>query len=103
MPKKKLPTTLEACNAELELARKQLSQYQNRTKILEQKISAELRRARNHRIYLYGGFLESIVPELKTMTEDEGKDLLYHIATGTEAQQYLKKRAGGGKAESYPW
>ena len=103
MPKKKLPTTLEECNAELELARKQLSQYQNRTKMLERKISAELRRERNHRIYLYGGFLESIVPELKTMKEDEGKDFLYHIATGTEAQQYLKKRAEGGAAESYPW
>lgn len=44
MPKKKFPTTLEECNAELELARKQLSQYQNRTKMLERKISAELRR-----------------------------------------------------------
>lgn len=103
MPKKKLPTTLEECNAELELAQKQLSQYQNRTKMLERKISAELRRERNHRIYLYGGFLESIVPELKTMTEDEGKDFLYHIATSTEARQYLIKRAEGGAAESYPW
>ncbi len=39
--------------------------------------------------------MESIVPELKTMTEDEGKDFLYHIAKSTEAQEYLKKRAEG--------
>ena len=37
--------------------------------------------------------MESIVPELKTMTEDEGKDFLYHIAKSMEAQEYLKKRA----------
>ncbi len=37
--------------------------------------------------------MESIVPELKTMTEDEGKDFLYHIAKGADAQEYLKKRA----------
>ena len=42
--------------------------------------------------------MESIVPELKTMTEDEGKDFLYHIAKSTEAQEYLKKRAEGVKA-----
>ena len=48
---------------------------------------------RNHRIFLYGSFMESIMPELKAMTEDEGKDFLYHIAKSTEAQEYLKKRA----------
>ena len=42
--------------------------------------------------------MESIVPELKTMTEDEGKDCLYHIAKSTEAQEYLKKRAEGVEA-----
>ena len=41
---------------------------------------------------------ESIVPELKTMTEDEGKDFLYHIAKSMEAQEYLKKRAEGVEA-----
>lgn len=49
-------------------------------------------------ISLFGGFMESIVPELKTMTEDEGKDFLYHIAKSMEAQEYLKKRAEGVEA-----
>lgn len=71
MPRKQ-PTTLEECNAELERTRKQLQQYENRNKMLNRKLSVEKRKERNHRIFLYGGFMESIVPELKTMTEDEG-------------------------------
>ena len=98
MPKKKLPQTIEECNAELERTQKQLQQYENRNKMLNRKLSAEKRKERNHRIFLFGGFMESIVPELKTMTEDEGKDFLYHIAKSTEAQEYLKKRTEGVKA-----
>ena len=71
---------------------------ENRNKMLNRKLSAEKRKERNHRIFLFGGFMEGIVPELKTMTEDEGKDFLYHIAKSTEAQEYLKKRAEGVKA-----
>ena len=98
MPKKKLPQTIEECNAELERTQKQLQQYENRNKMLSRKLSVEKRKERNHRIFLYGGFMESIVPELKTMTEDEGKDFLYHIAKSTEAQKYLKTRAEGVEA-----
>ena len=82
MPKKKLPQTIEECNAELERTQKLLQQYENRNKMLNRKLSTEKRKERNHRIFLFGGFMESIVPELKTMTEDEGKDFLYHIAYG---------------------
>ena len=98
MTKKKLPQTIEECNAELKRTQKQLQQYENRNKMLNRKLSAEKRRERNHRIFLFGCFLESIVPELKTMTEDEGKDFLYHIAKSMEAQEYLKKRAEGVEA-----
>ena len=98
MPKKKLPQTIEEYNAELERTQKLLQQYENRNKMLNRKLSAEKRKERNHRIFLFGGFMESIVPELKTMTEDEEKDFLYHIAKSTEAQEYLKKRAEGVEA-----
>ena len=98
MTEKRLPQTTEGCNDERERAQKQLQQYENRNKMLNRKLSAEKRRERNHRIFLFGGFMESIVPELKTMTEDEGKDFLYHIAKSTEAQEYLKKRAEGVEA-----
>ena len=55
MPKKKLPQTIEECNAELERTQKQLQQYENRNKILNRKLSAEKRKERNHCIFLYGG------------------------------------------------
>ena len=98
MPRKKLPQTVEECNAELERTQKLLQQYENRNKILNRKLSVEKRKERNHRIFLFGDFMESIVPELKTMTEDEGKDFLYHIAKSSKAQEYLKNRAEGVEA-----
>jgi len=88
-PKEK---TIEELTAEIAANERKIQQYKNRKKIITQQISRETRRERNHRIFLYGGFMESIVPELKTMTEDEGKDFLYHIAKGADAQEYLKKR-----------
>lgn len=89
-PKEK---TIEELTAEIAANERKIQQYKNRKKIITQQISRETRRERNHCIFLYGGFMESIVPELKTMTEDEGKDFLYHIAKGADAQEYLKKRA----------
>ena len=89
-PKEK---TIEELTAEIAANERKIQQYKNRKKIITQQISRETRRERNHRIFLYGGFMESIVPELKTMTEDEGKDFLYHIAKGADAQEYVKKRA----------
>lgn len=94
-PKEK---NIEELTAEIAANERKIQQYKNRKKIITQQISRETRRERNHRIFLYGGFLESIVPELKTMTEDEGKDFLYHIAKGADAQEYLKKRAEGVEA-----
>lgn len=46
MPKKKLPQTIEECNAELERTQKLLQQYENRNKMLNRKLSAEKRRER---------------------------------------------------------
>ena len=100
MTKKKLPQTIEECNAELERTEKQLQQYENRNKILNRKLSVQKRKESNHRIFLFGGFMESIVPELKTMTEDEGKDFLYHIAKSTEAQEYLKNAPRGWRLDN---
>lgn len=98
MTKKKTPQTIEECNAEPERTQKKIRQYENRSKMLDRRLAIEKRKERNHRLCSRGGFIESIVPELKTMTEDEGKDFLYHIAKSTEAQEYLKKRAEGVEA-----
>lgn len=98
MPKKKLPQTIEECNAELERTQKQLQQYENRNKMLNRKLSAEKRRERNHRIFLFGGFMESIVPELITMTDEDAQTFFRLALTSEPAQEYLKKRAEGVKA-----
>ena len=84
MPRKQ-PTTLEECNAELEIAQKQLRQYQNREKMLTRKLNVEERRIRTHRLCARGGYLESIVPELIAMTDEEAKDYLYHAIHSEEA------------------
>ena len=52
MAKKKIPQTIEECNAELERTQKLLQQYENRNKMLNRKLSAEKRRERNHRTFL---------------------------------------------------
>ena len=88
----------EELQAEIEDGKKKIRQYENRSKMLDRRLAIEKRKERNHRIFLFGGFMESIVPELKTMTEDEGKDFLYHITKSMEAQEYLKKRAEGVEA-----
>lgn len=84
MPRKQ-PTTIEECNAELELAQKSLRQYQNREKMLTRKLNVEERRIRTHRLCARGGYLESIVPGLIAMTDEEAKDYLYHAVHSEEA------------------
>ena len=98
MSKKKPPTTIEECNAEMELTQKKIRQYENREKMLRQKLSREERRTRSHRLIVRGAVFESIVPEAKIMTDEEAADLLRLALTSEEARAYLKKRAEDGNA-----
>lgn len=98
MTKRKTPQTIEECNAELELTQKKIRQYENRSKMLDRRLAIEKRKERNHRLCSRGGFIESIVPELITMTDEEAADLLRLALTGEEARAYLKKRAEDGNA-----
>ena len=43
--------------------------------------------------------IESIVPEAKTMTDEEAAAFLRLALTSEEARGYLKKRTEGGKSE----
>ena len=63
------------------------------------KLFVEERRIRTHRLCARGGYLESIVPELIAMTDEEAKDYLYHAVHSEEAKAFLKKRAEGGVTE----
>ena len=90
--------TREELTAEIEDSKKKIRQYENREKMLRQKLSREERRTRSHRLIVRGAVFESIVPEAKTMTDEEAADLLRLALTGEEARAYLKKRAENGNA-----
>ena len=63
------------------------------------KLSVEERKARNHRLCKRGGFMESLVPELIAMPDEDAKAFLRLALTSEEARAYLKKRTEGGKSE----
>ena len=91
MPKKNLPTTIEECNAEMEATQKKIRQYENRSKMLERKLAIEKRKERNHRLCSRGGYLESLVPALIDMSEQEARDFIYTAVFSEKAQDCLKK------------
>ena len=90
--------THEELTAEIEQNKKKIRQYENREKMLRQKLSQEERRTRSHRLIVRGAVFESIVPEAKSMTDEEAAAFLWLALTGTEAREYLKKRAEGVEA-----
>ena len=90
--------TREELQAEIEDGKKKLWQFENREKMLRQKLSKEERRTRSHRLIVRGAVFESIVPEAKIMTDEEAADLLRLALTSEEARAYLKKRAEDGNA-----
>lgn len=93
MSKKKPPTTIEECNAEMELTQKKIRQYENRNKMLDRKLAIEKRKERNHRLCSRGGYIEGITPELIDMSDEEAKAFLRLILTSEPAREFLRKRA----------
>ena len=91
--------TREELQAEIEDGKKKIRQFENREKVLRHKLSKEERRTRSHRLIVRGAVFESIVPEAKTMTDEEAAALLRLALTSDPAREYLKKRAESGHAE----
>ena len=91
--------TREELTAEIEESKKKIRQFENREKIIKQKLSVEERKARNHRLCKRGGFMESLVPELIAMPDEDAKAFLRLALTSEPAQEFLKKRTEGGKSE----
>ena len=91
--------TREELQAEIEDGKKKIRQLENREKMLRQKLSKEERRTRSHRLIVRGAVFESIVPEAKSMTDEEAAALLRLALTSEPVREYLKKRAGSGKSE----
>ena len=91
--------TYDELTAELEDGKKKIRQFENREKMLRQKLSKEERRTRSHRLIVRGAVFESIVPEAKTMTDEEAAALLRFALTSEPAREFLKKRAESGNVE----
>ena len=85
--------TREELQAEIEDGKKKIRQFENREKMLRQKLSKEERRTRSHRLIVRGAVFESIVPEAKIMTDEEAAALLRLALTSEPVREYLKKRA----------
>ena len=90
--------TREELTAEIEDSKKKIKQYENREKVLRQKLTQEERRTRSHRLIVRGAVFESIVPEAKTMTDEEAAALLRLALSSEPVREYLKKRAEDGNA-----
>ena len=88
----------EELQAEIEDGRRKSGSLKTE-KVLRQKLSQEERRTRSHRLIVRGAVFESIVPEAKTMTDEEAAAFLRLALTSEEARAYLKKRTKGGKSE----
>ena len=74
--------------------KKKIRQFENREKMLRQKLSKEERRTRSHHLIVRGAVFESIVPEAKNMTDEEATALLRLALTSEPAREFLRKRAG---------
>ena len=74
--------TREELQAEIEDGKKKIRQFENREKMLRQKLSKEERRTRSHRLIVRGAVFESIVPEAKNMTDEEAAALLSVLLLG---------------------
>ena len=84
--------TREELTAEIEDSKKKIRQYENREKMLRQKLSREERRTRSHRLIVRGAVFESIVQEAKTMTDEEAADLFQKLA-----KKMIEQAEKGGK------
>ena len=85
--------TREELQAEIEDGKKKIRQFENREKMLRQKLSKEERRTRSHRLIIRGAVFESIVPEAKGMTDEETAALLRLALTSEPVREFLRKRA----------
>ena len=90
--------TREELQAEIEDGKKKIRQFENREKMLRQKLSREERRERNHRLIVRGAVFESIVPDAQNMTDEAAAALLRLALTSEPAREFLKKRAESGNA-----
>ena len=90
--------TREELTAEIEDSKKKIRQFENREKIIKQKLSVEERKASSHRLCKRGASWRALCRS-KAMPDEDAKAFLRLALTSEPAQEFLKKRAGDGNAE----
>ncbi|WP_370753918.1 DUF3847 domain-containing protein [Gemmiger formicilis] len=85
--------TREELQAEIEDGKKKIRQFENREKMLRQKLSKEERRTRSHRLIVRGAVFESLVPELIAMPDEDAQTFFRLALTSEPAREFLRKRA----------
>jgi len=68
-----------------------IAQLQNRVKVLKQRQNAEERKARTHRFCRRHGLLESLLPELKHLTDEQFKSLIEQTTANDYGKSVLKR------------
>ena len=66
MPRSKLTIAEQIANA-----KEDIKQGENKLKLLNQRQKEQERKARNHRLCSRGGYLESKLPEVITLTDEQ--------------------------------
>ena len=98
-PKEK---TREEVTAEIEDGKKKVRQLENREKVLRQKLSQEERRTRSHRLIVRGAVFESIVPEAKTMTDEEAAARFSYRKEDCLRLQPISKSTRSARGKPFP-
>ena len=93
--------TREELQAEIEDGKKKIRQFENREKVLRQKLSQEERRTRSHRLIVRGAVFESIVPEAKNMSYEEAAALLRFALTHKSGREMLSQQLEGPPETGY--
>ena len=77
--------------AENEAKIEQLTHQNERLKAREQYLAKKERDGRTHRLCITGGIVETILPEIRTLTQSEQYELMERILHLPEAQKYVQK------------
>ena len=77
--------------AENEATIEQLTHQNERLKAREQYLARKERDGRTHRLCITGGIVESILPEIRTLTQSEQYELMERVLHLPEAEKLIQR------------
>ncbi len=88
----------EKLEAQKAHAEKEISQLENRQKILLNRIRKEERNARNHRLIVHGAIMEGVFPFTASMDGETIKEFLIALSRLPGAGELVEKTLNAGDA-----